>query len=63
MKTRVKYDHGWFYPQYKGWLFWEFIFLGDNIMATRDEQDAINYLSSDQWKRHGQVVWESKGTK
>lgn len=60
MKTRVWKCGTHYYPQYKGWFFWHFIYMGrDNPESFAVKDKAIDFLHSKQWYKWEEVVWES----
>jgi hypothetical protein len=66
MKTRV-YKYGkYYYPQYKGWVFWNFMYDTSTMMFEESAvhfdtaEEAIKYLQDGNWVKYREVVWESK---
>jgi hypothetical protein len=61
MKIRVwKYGNN-YYPQYRKWFVWRFIYRGmDSAVCFITQEKAIDFLQGD-WQEFTKVVW--KGTK
>lgn len=60
MKTRVwKYGSS-YYPQYRKWFVWQFIYTGcDTAEVFSNKEDAIKYLEGN-WQEYRKVVWKSE---
>lgn len=64
MKTRVYKYGGYYYPQYRQWFFWNYIYsntgLYDSAEAFKTKEEAVNFLNNGEWLKYKEVVWESK---
>jgi len=64
MKTRVYKWGKYYYPQYKGWIFWHFMFdamtFEDSAVGFSTAEEAIKYVQDGNWAKYEEVVWESK---
>ncbi len=60
MKARVKYYNGLYYPQIKGFIFWNYLSWHDNYAYFDSEEKAKEFIASGKWKYQNQVVWKGE---
>jgi phosphoribosyl-ATP pyrophosphohydrolase len=60
MKTRVWKYGDWYYPQYKGLVFWKFFYQYDDVVKYKSKEEAVEHVLNDKGEKYEEVVWESK---
>lgn len=60
MKTRVWKYGGYYFPQYKGLVFWKYFFKYDESVWFENKEDAVKFLLNGDGEKYSEVVWESK---
>lgn len=58
MKTRIKYYHGYYYPQYRKWFIWLHMHSINNIAYFTTKDEAVKFVESGEWLGQDIVVWE-----
>ncbi len=60
MKTRVLKYGSYYFPQYKGWLFWNYFYRYDDCVFFEKKERAIEFLVNEEGEKYKEVVWEGK---